>query len=310
MRFFVLYQQYLELSKAEAVNLLKLKRAKAIGPILLAETTSNLHTRLAYTKAAYEHLFTCTKKQFRKKLESFNWQKHYKIDFCIRKFGEGPSEAAIAEIIHGKLKNPLVNLEDPVTRFDFYFVKDKVVAGKLLWANHEPFEKRRAHLRPALHPSSLHPRLARAMINLTGITKGKVVDPFVGTGGILIEAGLLGFPVIGYDVDEHMLLRAEKNLKSLKIDAYTLARKDATKLKAKIPVIVADLPYGKMTKSQDLDALYTAFFTYLKKNKGVAVLGLSDKVNLQKIFKKAKIKPKQTFKLHVHKSMDKIVCLF
>ena len=309
MRFFVLSQQYLELSKAEIVNLLNLKKTKSIGHILIADTTSKLYERLAYTKAVYEHLFTCTKKQFRKKLESFNWQKHYKVDFCVRKFGEGPLEPAIAEIVHSKLKNPLVNLENPQTRFDFYYVKDKVVAGKLIGINHEPFEQRRAHLRPALQPISLHPRLARALVNLAQ-AKNKVVDPFCGTGGILIEAGLLGLPVVGYDIDEKMLLMAEKNLKKYKIDNYRLTRKDATKLKAKIPVIVSDLPYAKMTKTQDLEKLYAEFLKFVKKNTKTAVLGLSDKVNLNKIFKNAKIKPKQTFKLHIHKSMDKIICVF
>jgi len=308
MKFFVLSKQYPELSKAEAVKLLDLK-GTVIGNILIADTKSKLYERLAYTKAVYEHLFTCTRKQFRKKLESFDWQKHYKVDFAVRKSGEGPSEPAIAEIVHSKLKNPLVNLENPATRFDFYYIRERVVAGKLIWENHGRFEERRAHLRPELQPISLHPRIARAMVNLSG-AKSKVVDPFCGTGGLLIEAALVGLPVVGYDIDEKMLLRSEKNFKSLRIDDYRLAKKDATKLKAKIPIIISDLPYGKMTKTLDYEQIYTEFLKYVKKNCKTAVLGLSDKMNLNKVFKNANIKPKKTFRLYVHKSMDKIICVF
>jgi len=53
------------------------------------------------------------------------------------------------------------------------------------------FGKRKPHMRPGFHPSSLNPKLARAFVNLTGIRKGTIVDMFCGTGGILIEAGLI-----------------------------------------------------------------------------------------------------------------------
>ncbi len=44
----------------------------------------------------------------------------------------------------------------------------------------------------------MSPKLARCMVNLTGVKENDLVlDPFCGTGGILIEAGIMGARVIG-----------------------------------------------------------------------------------------------------------------
>ncbi|MBS3125240.1 hypothetical protein J4211_03230 [Candidatus Woesearchaeota archaeon] len=96
----------------------------------------------------------------------------------------------------------VVDLENPGTQIQFFFTKSHIYCGKLLWEQYERFEERRAHLRAAHSPVSLHPKLARAMVNLTGVKTGILLDPFCGTGGILIEAGLMGFPVVGCDIDE------------------------------------------------------------------------------------------------------------
>ena len=72
--------------------------------------------------------------------------------------------------------------------------------------------ERKAHLRPELQPTSLHPRLARALINLTGIRKGILLEPFCGAGGILLEAGLMGIKTVGYDIDKIVLKKCKINL--------------------------------------------------------------------------------------------------
>ena len=95
------------------------------------------------------------------------------------------------------------------------------------------FGLRKPHLRPGFHPSSLNPKLARAIVNLTGIEKGKILDPFCGVCGILIEAGLIGLFPVGYDIDEEMLKKAELNFRYFGIKRFILEKKDARKLKKK-----------------------------------------------------------------------------
>ena len=58
----------------------------------------------------------------------------------------------------------------------------------------------------------LPPKLARMMVNLTGVASGRVLDPFCGTGVLLQEAALLGFDVYGTDLSEKMVRYSTENL--------------------------------------------------------------------------------------------------
>lgn len=74
-------------------------------------------------------------------------------------------------------------------------------------------ERRRMPRLPFRRPVSLPPRLARAAANLARIRPGdRVVDPFVGTGALLLEAALLGAHVSGGDRDPTMVRGALRNL--------------------------------------------------------------------------------------------------
>ena len=68
------------------------------------------------------------------------------------------------------------------------------------------FEERKVQHRPFFSPISLHPKLARVLVNISAIKRDEtLLDPFCGTGGILIEAGLIGAKVIGSDIEEKMI---------------------------------------------------------------------------------------------------------
>lgn len=78
--------------------------------------------------------------------------------------------------------------------------------------------------RPARDPKSgmLPPKVARMMVNLAGVDTGKSVllDPFCGSGTILMEAALVGFQeVYGSDVSQKAILDSEKNLEWLDLHA-------------------------------------------------------------------------------------------
>ncbi len=304
-RVFLLSKENIGLSKAE-VEALAGKKGVLVEDLLTVNADFDFE-RLAYTKKVYDLLFTTTKKSLKSKIKSFNWQKIYKKSFCIRVFGAKKSlEKEFAGIVWEKIKNPKVNLEKPGTNIHFFFAKDKVFAGLLRQKiEQKGFEKRRPHLRPEMHPSSLHPRLARCLVNLTGIKKGAIIDPFCGTGGILLEAGLAGLDVEGSDIDENMLDMAKKNLKKFKI-RHKLTKKDATAIKKKLNYVVSDLPYAKATKSQDLEKLYLKFFDVLKcclQKK--AVLGLPSFINNRKLLRKASLKIEKEFAIYIHKSLSK-----
>ena len=55
-------------------------------------------------------------------------------------------------------------------------------------------------------------KLARIMCNLTGLQNGIIWDPFCGSGTILMEAAVLGFDVLGSDIDVNALSKADENM--------------------------------------------------------------------------------------------------
>ena len=60
----------------------------------------------------------------------------------------------------------------------------------------------------------LPPKLAQILINLAtgGASKGRLLDPFCGTGVVLQEASLMGYQVYGTDLSEKMINYSERNL--------------------------------------------------------------------------------------------------
>ena len=141
-----------------------------------------------------------------------------------------------------------VNLSKPDTLVRVY-CGERLYAGiRLHFFNPKDFESRKAHHRPFFRPISLHPRVSRALVNLTK-AKREILDPFMGAGGILMEAGLLGLKVYGVDIRPEMVEGAEMNLRHYGITDYELRLGDATKLEELFPdkrfeAIATDPPYG------------------------------------------------------------------
>ena len=230
--------------------------------------------------------------------------------FTLSKENIELAKAEILALTKAKKYSLYNNLMFVETKLPFSFLKrlayTKKIDGKEL---KQGFGLRKPHLRPGFHPSSLNPKLARAFVNLTGIKNGTIADCFVGTGGILIEAGLIGLNVIGYDIDGQMLERSESNFKHFKIKNYKLFLQDATKIKRKINYIVADLPYGHATKKIDKN-LYLSFLKNLKKILGKrAVIGFPDYINYKSLLKKARFKITKEFNYYIHKSLTKKIVL-
>ena len=68
--------------------------------------------------------------------------------------------------------------------------------------------------RPFFKPVTMDPRLARLMVSLSFSrgTPSAVVDPFCGTGGIAIEASMLGLDALASDLDSRMVEGTMANL--------------------------------------------------------------------------------------------------
>lgn len=306
--FFQLYKRYAQLAAAEALAVTQGRKIALRGDeILIATVPHAQFSRLGLSHAAFEFFFSCKKSQLRSAITRFDFQKHYRISFKVTAHhASAEQEREIAQQVANRIKNSRADMKKPRSWFHFFFVGNTVIAGKLLWQNNEDFESRKVHRWPAPHPTGTHPQLARAMVNLTGIERGELVDPFCGAGGTLIEAGVMGLKPIGYDIAPELLAKATKNLEGFGIKNYKLAKKDARTLSGEIQYLVADLPYGRNTPRKGLGELYAAFLARLKQVLTKrAVLGFPSTINDKPFLKKAKLKVIDAFEWEINRRLKK-----
>ena len=111
----------------------------------------------------------------------------------------------------------------------------------------KPFIQRGPRRRPFFHPTAMPAKMSRTMVNLSQPKRGDLLlDPFCGTGGMLVEAGLIGCRVVGFDAKPHMLRGGLKNLKHYGTNFEGLAIADARYSPiTKVDCITTDPPYGR-----------------------------------------------------------------
>ncbi|MGQ0537205.1 MAG: methyltransferase domain-containing protein [Methanobacteriota archaeon] len=124
------------------------------------------------------------------------------------------------------------------------------------------FEDRKVSRRPFFSPVSLHPRHARALVNLSRVRDGgRLFDPFCGTGGILLEAALVGAVPVGSDLDPRMVEGSRATLAHYGFAAAHVFEADVEEAAEKVgPVdaVVMDPPYGQAASTfrEPPEALY------------------------------------------------------
>jgi len=293
--------------------------------ILKVDATSkiikNFSARLSYTNFVDEFLFSSLPSLKNIKKNSLYYKINLNGTIAIKyknRSNKVDSQPIIKTLAGIYTKNRTVDLENPDIEIRVLITDKKVYVGlKIAEINKSQYEERKVQNRPFFSPISLHPKLARALVNISSIKEGEILlDPFCGTGGLLIEAGLIGAKIIGSDIEEKMINGCKKTLDFYKINNYKLFCSDignVNKFITKVDAIVTDLPYGKSTttKGEKMDLLYERAFesmSKLIKEKRFAVIGLSDKKYIalgQKYFKLV-----ETHKLKVHKSLERYFVVF
>ena len=212
-------------------------------------------------------------------LDKINWS-FVKIPFCVRVddltgLARSKIEAKLAgpifdyHVHHNGKAQILINLEKPKTTVLFILTKNINYVAKLLWkAEKGRFLQREPIKKPAFHPTSLKPKLARLLVNLSRAKPKQILlDPFCGTGSVLIEAAILNCKAIGIDIDAKMISGSKTNLNFYKLNAK-LMQGNALELqklfkKNSIDAIATDPPYGRSTfvGAKSLKTLYKDFFS-------------------------------------------------
>jgi tRNA (guanine10-N2)-dimethyltransferase len=263
--------------------------------VLLVETETNddgikqLAERLAFTFMIDELLFCCpaTIDEILQNAQNHQLSSEGSLAIrCKNRSTHIDSEHLIDQLGDIYTKNRQVNLTNPDIELRAVITDSVAYLGiKKAGIDTSYFQQRRGHLRPFLSPITLHPKIARAMVNLSQVKKQQtLLDPFCGTGGILLEAGLLGVNIIGSDIEQKMIDGSQKNLDFYHLKNYRLYCADignVARYAAAVDAIATDFPYARSTttKGEQLTRLYNRAFKTISqvlKKKRYAVVGLSN----------------------------------
>ncbi|MEA4957398.1 hypothetical protein SDC9_08506 [bioreactor metagenome] len=231
--------------------------------------------RLAYTHEIHELIFRTELNNLENVFQNVNWERYIEKDFVVRikRFEKVDIDTTAIERRLGHLvlnsdnsnsneENKFkVNLKDPNSFIRVVATKKEVFTGlERFKLNKKHFQNLKPHKRPFFYPGSMSPKLARCMVNLSHIKENQLLlDPFCGTGGILIEGAMVGAKLIGSDINWKMKNGTLINLNYCRdLDYCDINETDfeahhidvrELKLYEKVDAVVTDPPYGISTST-------------------------------------------------------------
>ncbi len=223
-------------------------------------------------------------------------------------------EKQIADLVR---KNNAVDLDNPDIEIRIIVSGSCYIGKNLARIDRSAFEKRKVQNRPYFSPVSLHPRLARALVNLSRVREGQtLLDPFCGTGGVLMEAFMIGAQPIGSDIDARMVAGCKENLRSLGIGNVHLFQSDISDVRNEVghvDSIATDPPYGKAatTNKEELASLYKRSFETFSdvlKERGYAAVVLPDMESMK--LGEEHLFLEESYAMKVHRSLTRHFCVY
>jgi tRNA (guanine10-N2)-dimethyltransferase len=229
----------------------------------------------------------------------------------------GQLEREIGTLVKERAHRIPVDLENPGVLFYIIFTNDRaLVCLNVAEAEERGFTQRRPGFRPFFHPTSMHPRLARAMVNLSGAKLGSAfLDPFCGSAGMLIEAGIIGCNSVGVDIDPQMVMGSERNIRHLELHRTNVCVGDARHMPIReVDAIATDPPYGRSssTKGEATPTLVEEFLReaplLLKKGSRIC-LSMPSTINLDALASKG-LRLIEAHSARVHRSLTRRIVVF
>ena len=237
-----------------------------------------LTRRLGYTHEVHQLIMKSSAERLSEDIPSINWPDYISETFAVRvkrlnsQIDTVATERKAGALILDNCNDIKVKLREPNSLVRMVASKNDIyIAIEKFKLNKKHFVESKPHKRPFFYPGSMSPKLARCMVNLSRVTEGQLLlDPFCGTGGILIEAGLIGCKVVGSDIYWKMKNGAAINLDYFGITDYRTFNLDVRELKMyeKVAAVVTDPPYGISTSTGDIegDNIFKEFFISIYDN--------------------------------------------
>jgi len=319
---FELGGENIELGKCEAIELLKTEKydpklvhnkENIIILDVLRKIKKRVIRRLGMTKRVSKVLYYSDKKKLDEILEEIPIIDIKKKNFAIRLIKRnGISEKEVAIKLGEKIpKINKINLSKPDIKILYYSNKKTIIS---LWeSDSETYYtkclKHHIRYRPFFSPISIHPRISRSMVNLSNSAKGdKVMDPFCGTGGILIEIADMQIKAIGIDILGKMVEKSTGNLKHYNLKGIVVKGDVEDAKNYDFKAIVTDPPYGlsTTTKGEGVGKLMSRSMEIFERNMGEKQRVVMAVSNPQLINSK-KFNLIHKFEWYIHKSLTRYI---
>jgi tRNA (guanine10-N2)-dimethyltransferase len=287
--------------------------------------------RSAYARICALELFTCEAEEtaIMKMADSTDFQNvlNEGESFAVRvkrvrtyaqKVGTVALEGKLGKHILQNTAKTRVNLKTPDKTFIGILTNEKLVFGvKLAEIAPKPFVERRPRKKPFFHPSAMPSKLARGMVNLAHAKSDELVlDPFCGTGSIMIEAAFVGCRVLGFDAKRRMTRGCRKNVKHFGVDPEGLVMADARMPPVtKIDCIVTDPPYGrsattmKSTTSRIVEAVLFAAQDMLSEGQRICIASPKT-LGIARMGEELGYKHLESHFAYVHRTLTREIAVF
>ena len=281
-----------------------------------------LTRRLGYTHEVHELILKTDVDNLEKDVLTVDWSAYIDESFAVRvkrirsEIDTVGYERKLGTLILDNSQNIKVNLSKPKTLVRVVAHDNDLFVGiERIKLDKKHFEDSKPHKRPFFYPGSMHPKLSRCMVTLSRIKDGELLlDPFCGTGGILIEAGLIGCKLVGSDIYWKMQNGTAINLDYYGITDYRTFHLDVRELKMyeKVASVVTDPPYGISTSTGDVDGeeIFNEFFHAIYDNmKDDAYLCMASPhyVDLKPMVDEVGFEIVEQYGIKMHRSLTRII---
>lgn len=290
-----------------------------------------IERRAAFTRMCAQELFTCRNNE-------------HDIAGCIEEVDFGPIlrehsrfavrikrvknyglksdvmdyERKLGKLILTQNEKAKVNLKNPDVTFRGIITDNSLVFGlRLAEIPAKPFVERRPRKKPFFHPAAMSSKLSRCMVNLTKAKKDQfLLDPFCGTGSMLIEAALVGCNALGLDVQRRMIKGTLRNMKYFNLEFEGLVLSDSRMLPvSRIDCVATDPPYGrstitlKRTTDQLIREMFEGLRQILKRRRRVCIAAPKT-INVGAIGNDIEFKHLESHFVYVHRSLTREIAVF
>lgn len=281
-----------------------------------------LTERLGYTHEVNQIIKKSSLENLEYDVKSIPWSEYLEDTFVVRikKFHSELDTVKIERDVGGYIleKTPdiKVKLRGSKSLVRLISFEDTIyICIQKYYLNKKHFEEIKPHKRPFFHPGGMSPKLARCMVNLSRVKKGEtLLDPFCGTGGMLIEAGLIGVHVIGSDINWKMKNGSAVNLDHAGISDYETYKIDFHQLKLPEPAnaVVTDPPYGISTTTGGVNSgeVICDFLDSIQKSivdGALIVLASPHYVDVNSIFRSKGFVLKEQYFIKMHRSLTRVI---